>query len=391
VRFSRTSRPPAVRNRNVRRNAAYSMQLAPTAVTSVVPRRRAPQVRGGFRGLRCSADGIEFLKATIAPRDFPGVVPAGVPDRFGGATFVMQHQVSTSISSSATQDLHLCMLPALPSALWTLLGGASASSTWTGVQFPNVLAQVFQDISASATTTDSFISGFRVLGGTFELIPTTAPASTPGVVYATRGSVRIAPSEISGSTAGAVWIPTGMEHANQQDISSGPHYSGPLASGVYMPMVCNNPDWSFVPPLYRHPTLPVKPGDAVTSGVLNGPVVGFDNGMQSLICTVPTTGVVTSYVVTVSLLVEYLPDTGNLLSYLAHQSPSHDPVAMEIYERFVKDMPVAVPAYENGGFWDRFLRVIGSLGSALSVIPGPFGMIAGGVGMTANAIASAID
>jgi len=383
--------PPVVSNQVVRRNNAASYQMAMPYTTMALPSRPRRPARS-LGSIKASQDGIEFLKATIAPRDFPGIVPSGVPDRFGGATFVMQHQSAYSVSTSTTQDLHLFLLPCLPSALWSLLGGSSATSTWTPYQFPNVLAQVFADVTSGTDTTSSNISAFRVLGGTVELVPTTAPSTTPGVVIVGRVPVRLNMSEISGSTAGLCLLPSGMSDNGITPITSGPHYSGPLASGVYAPMVCNNPDFQFVPTLYRHPTVPVKAGDALVDGILNGPVVGYDNGMGSVGIVIPATSAgVVPLLVTVSLLVEYLPDTGNLLSYLSHQSPAHDPVAMAFYEAFAKELPVAVPAYENSGFWSRFLSILGKLGGALSVVPGPAGAILGAGGALASAIATAID
>jgi len=113
--------------------------------------------------------------------------------------------------------------------------------------------------------------------------------------------------------------------------------------------------------------------------------------MMATVALIPyTSGGAIPIQVSVTAMVEYLPRPGNLLAALAHQSPDHDPVALTLYEKFAKEMPIAVPAFENAGFWERFLRVLEAGGSLISLIPGPVGMIGRAVGVAAGSIASAI-
>lgn len=366
------------------------MQLVNPYTTRAVPR---PMSRAGrAKRVTITPSGLVFLKAAIAPRDFPGLVPPGVPDRFGGPTFVMQHQLTVGLTSPGTSnDFLVCaLLPCMPSCLWTITTNAiTKTASWAPHHFPSVETQIFGDCATQTSTAAPPVASARVLGGTMEIIPTSAPALTPGVVFCTRIPVRLLLGSQSG---GAVEMcVSGLEGCAVDRISSGTHYSGPLANGLYTTMVATDPDWAFRDVITQHPTVPIDIASANDSGILSGHVCLFDETMMATVALIPyTSGGAIPIQVSVTAMVEYLPRPGNLLAALAHQSPDHDPVALTLYEKFAKEMPIAVPAFENAGFWERFLRVLEAGGSLISLIPGPVGMIGRAVGVAAGSIASAI-
>lgn len=89
---------------------------------------------------------------------------------------------------------------------------------------------------------------------------------------------------------------------------------------------------------------------------------------------------------------EAVPNSNSSLVYiLAKSSPAADPVALALYRELVNQLPVAVTYFENDTFWKRLLSVVSRIGGALSVIPGPWGALAGGVGGVSGTIASMVN
>lgn len=375
-----------ISNDVVKRNNALPMQLAPSFTTRAVP---TASRRSRFtipRGVKLSREGVEFLKAVIAPRDFPGLVPSGVPDRFGGKSFVMNHSVVTTFTTTAATNCHIMLMPTLPGALWTLSTNAiDQTSNWTSTNFVNVDSQIFgYTASTAASATAPFIAGFRVLGGSIEVLPQTAPAATPNVVYVGRQVVGI-------TQVGAVTVPVGMGGCALGVITgSGAYYSGPLASGVYATMVCHDPVWVFRDPLMGNAKMPsASPTD---DGTLNNEVLGFDETMTAVAMCIPAYSATQALLISVTMTVEYMPATSTLLEQVAKQAPFHDAVALQLYEMYTRDMPIAVPAYNNVGFWKLFLSALSAAGVAIgALMPGPVGGIVSLGGQAAGALANYIE
>jgi hypothetical protein len=80
------------------------------------------------------------------------------------------------------------------------------------------------------------------------------------------------------------------------------------------------------------------------------------------------------------------PDEKDIV-LLTKPSACHDPVALEIYDRMLKEMPVGVPVAENGlGEW--FYQAIKAVAPALSAIPHPLAQAGAGI---ANAVMAGMD
>lgn len=363
--------------------------------------------------LRLSEAGARFLKATIASRDFPGIMPQGVPDRFGGNTFVVNHQVTSAFTGSSSGE-YIAVMPIPNAAVWSTASPPSKTQPWGPVKFPNA-DQIFP--GGAATGAAFNITQFRVLGGSVEIQPTSAPTLTSGVIILARVPVTVQPTTkgatvtseydiVPPGTAGAtqwqesnVWLMAsddttktiflqtmtvdGLSSIQESYITAGSYYYGPACNGVYAPLVATNPSFEFCPAFHGVARLPMDMGDAV-GGVLNGDVLGFDCGMGSVGIVILNSDANSKFRISVNLLVEYKPDPGSILSQMATPSAVHDPLAMSLYEQFAKEMPVAVPAYENSGFWSRFLEIVDTLSGALSVVPGPIGAAATLVGAGAR-------
>ena len=77
--------------------------------------------------------------------------------------------------------------------------------------------------------------------------------------------------------------------------------------------------------------------------------------------------------------VEYKPRPDTLLAKAAKLPPPLDQRSLAAYRSVAKSLPLAVPRAQNAGFWDWVKGAVRSISGALSVIPGPVGLIAKGV------------
>lgn len=94
-----------------------------------------------------------------------------------------------------------------------------------------------------------------------------------------------------------------------------------------------------------------------------------------------------TFTVTVVSYWEYAPSvseaSGSALVYLAQCSSDYDPIALELYERASRLLPVAVPANMNaeGDFWDWVLGTVASVAPAIGnlLLPGAGGAVGSAV------------
>lgn len=101
----------------------------------------------------------------------------------------------------------------------------------------------------------------------------------------------------------------------------------------------------------------------------------------------------TSVTITMRTIVEYFPSFNSALLPLTTPSPPFCPKAFEIYSRVAQIAPYAVPVKQNsaGEYFRKILGIVSMVGSALSPVVGPVGMIAGGIGMGAGALKAYLD
>jgi hypothetical protein len=234
------------------------------------------------------------------------------------------------------------------------------------------------------------VTEFRFAGMAIELVSTMNDMTWLGslLTYKTRIALSITAGQpVAGSLLFSGSMINGMDSI--LPIQSSNNNTQALVTrskeGVYAPSYNGQPDWRFMPILENQQTAFAPPlAPDLQPAMFTGGVVGVGD-LVSTVIVIPAAATVQNFIVRAWQKVEYKVNTNSVLYPYSHDSPSHDPVALALYRKMAKDCPLAVPAADNANFWQTLLSIVGAGGSALAgILPGPFGLLAGGVGGLAS-------
>jgi len=160
-------------------------------------------------------------------------------------------------------------------------------------------------------------------------------------------------------------------------------YSGHINDGAFSVAIRDNAT-DFIPIMENCSKLQ----DASMHGVLNGDFLGLDNAMQAIYIRIDNpSNFDLSARIRVWACVEYKPVLSSAVYEYARFPPPRDEVALALYAKYGKELPLAVIAALNDSAWQRAWAWIKAALGAISFIPGPVGMVAS----AASGLASAID
>lgn len=405
------NKPMPSRNRNARRNrnrralrskqqtynvdAPYVSQAMPYIVApsvsggqSSIPRNPVSKtLRNTIRRSKVTSDGLSFLKCAFAPPDFSTSSVRGVPDNFGGNSLCKKHRFTSDLVNAGGRDTYILVAPVPGIAYFvinTTAGAAPGQSTvWNAVPYPDA-RQLFRTINEQTTQ----VSKFRYVSQHFELMPTVNAMNWSGSITAWKVPLQVITRSLyQGASNGGLLTLTGMQGcAGSQNAQV---YTGPVANGYYGGTYSANTEFNFCSILDQSQDMPAAISGADFGQLLGDTIAGFpgfDNGFESLCIRISNTGAENTFVCRNFACVEYIANPGT--SIYEYQSVScSDPIALALYKEIIKELPIGVHYLENDSFWRRVLNIIRGISGSLSVLPGPYGAIAGGV----NAVSTGID
>jgi len=242
------------------------------------------------------------------------------------------------------------------------------------------------------------VNQFRFAGNTIELICTSNAFSWKGSIRAFKLALKYIDTNAYQPDVGSSYNYTkaisGIEGVNATSAAA---FITPANQGVYM--TATNLETTFLTSSVPDLMFNVNGNNSTCFGILTGLFTGF--GSLETNCIVlenvkkpdesPNSENCTLFQVRVWSMIEYLPHPQSVLYRTAHKSPECDPIALETYRAVVADLPVAVTYAENDTFWKRLCNVIGKIGGLVSNIPGPYGLIGGGIGTVASAIGGLLN
>lgn len=364
-----------------------------------------------------SRDGLTFLKAVFAAPDFAGQGKFnGIPDEVAYNCLKYRHVLngdlwgvlSTSAAAFTAEppvagsDI-LIFQPPVPGVAfyWGYVAAGADVSAVTSF-FPvtyNDFAQLFgSNINQQPGTgtpaipqLDNYVNAFRFAGNSFELICTTNAFNWTGAISAFKGTCALTNTRSYTSIGASQTMSlSGLENFNNRGMTS--TYVAPSNLGVYMSAVNREPTFAsspVTPDLFQlNSNQPESTGDLLGSFTGCGSLE--TNFLRITGITYSGTTPITNFQVRCWSVLEYTPVEGTVFSNVSTPNPPLDSAALEIYRSIVADLPIAVTYAENDSFWKKLLGVVGTVGKALSVIPG-WGAIAGGVGMAADAASNLVN
>lgn len=370
------------KKRRRRRRLKPGPKLLPStqvALVRAVKRGRNRQPRLNRMSVAATIAGQAFLQGTIAPRDFPGQPAFGVPDEYAGSALLYRFQGNFTPDMSAGKNVFV--VAPVPGVAF--LQSQSGATPWTAVSMPQ-FASIFPTVDIRSNTTN--VQKFRIVAQTIEVKLISPVLTSGGMISAARMpgvTINTQMSAAGAMTRTVTGLTRGIEPSA---ISQQPgYYAGHVNSGVYGWSINEQGSWDFSD-IWTDTAGRLIDGDRTGANVeIGNNVPGWGN-MTPLIVRFDNLTEDTAVVIVVEQVVEFQPRSGTLLAAIAEISPEFDPPALLAYERAGHTLPAFVPAAENAGFWERFLKFVGGVGGMLSRLPGPVGQVAGGVGAVANGL-----
>jgi hypothetical protein len=350
-------------------------------------------VKGGRAAI--TDDGMSFLKCAFAPPDFANSNVRGVPDEYQGKSLVKKHRLVTSMGfTSASTDYYFLVLPTPGYAYWAATTAAgtpiTATTVFTGIPFADC-ASFFNSGGTAGNSTADIVDKFRFVSNHFELVPTANQMTWSGNVQCWKfpSALFVRQNNLTtGTEAGNIWSISGLQASNATNADQ---YTGPFNLGVYAGAYNTGAKFDFSQIIEFVTAVPSTPFATLGDfGQLNAPTngfTGFDNQFESMVVKVSGMGtnVGNTAIIKSWACVEYqaLPGSG----YYEFQATSPcDIVALDLYRKIINQLPPGVSFVDNEGFWQRVLQIIRQISGGMSVIPGPYGMAAGGVNKISDAL-----
>lgn len=376
-------------------------------VNDMFTRKSKASIGKGKSLLGVSTPGVEFLKAAFAAPDFANQGAfQGIPDEKTYKVVPMRHLLTADLDSLGVkrpsdpgQVLAIAQLPVPGVAFYwftmSVAGGITPSTIFHPVYF-NTYASIFgydPIVNTSIPKENSNqVVEFRMAANTIELICTSNALNWTGSLRAFKCSAQLETCQ--------AYTPTGTETAITVKVSglTGAGSTGaasfvtPSNMGVFMSALNKEVNFGTKPILDR--VCNINDNDLIPDGVINGNMPGFgDLECNIIILEGTNSGAnITTFTVRAWQAVEYVPnEVGSIVYEVARPSPVEDKAALKLYRELIDELPIAVTYFENDSFWKRLLGTVSRVGSTLSVIPGPWGALAGGIGGVSGTIASMIN
>jgi len=300
----------------------------------------------------------------------------GIPDSYDGRVIIRRHQAVTSMPTvTPGNDVYVCNFPTPGVAYWWAQRGAGATTTmaFTPVYYSDFLTMFPAGQEASV------VSAFRYASNVIEIIPTVNQMSWSGAIEVWKSSsMHSMPPTLVGYEL------TGFDALN----SVRPATVMPFNHGLYCCTRQSSPIYEFNEIVVgATPATITTVGDGVnyTFGGANN-FTGFGS-QEWCVVKFPAYAVANTAIIRSWACIEYKVSSTSAFFEFARSSPPEDRLALQLLNEFMNSHPCAVAYYENGTFWQEFLKWTKTITGALKVVPGPVGEIAG----IANLVAKTID
>lgn len=344
-----------------------------------------------LRSAKFTPEGVSFLKCAFAPPDFAVNKINGVPDTYEGNSLVKKHRLITPEKFENGRDHYIWLAPIPGVAYLECRVGAGAPVTatdqWTPVRYSDYDSMFGVEVTGNDSAKK--VNKFRFVSNHIEIVPTVNQMQWSGSIQAWKVPIALTPRQINNNTLDEMYSYSGMESVNSTNSNQ---YSGPFFNGIYAGCFSESCDFEFSNVIKGlGPAVPntVSGGTDFTqigTGGTNGRIPGMDNSFQNMI--VKISGITTdndSALVKTWACVEYQVMADNDLYEYQTSSPRDD-LAIMAYKKLVSELPVGVCYMDNENFWRRVLGLLRGVSGALSVVPGPYGAMAGGVNMITSGI-----
>jgi len=340
--------------------------------------------------LALTPGGEGFLKCAFAPPDFAFDNGNGVPDEFDGRVLIRRQNYLQQFVTVPGRDTYILQLPTPGCTYWngTVLAGSIITPANPLVLAPFVIPDFVQNFPG--TVEGSIFPEFRYVSQAMELTSLQNEMTWVGSAIAFKMPITLTTVSSGLINEFAALALNGFNNISSA-VSQGTAdtYVGTSRAGVYMVATNKQPDWRFTP-IAENAQVALSvaglPGGVGQPLYLATNFVGLGN-LETNVVIIPATATTQTFVIRTWACIEYKVSIGSSLYEYSRTSATYDPVALHTYRRMAHAIAIAVPACQNATFWENLLRVVqAGFGGISNVVPGPLGMIAGGISGVARGL-----
>jgi hypothetical protein len=340
------------------------------------------------------------LKCAFASPDFSVDPGKGIPDRFRGRTLAIKDCNTTALDFTAGKDTYILVAPVPGYAYFRAdVDIGTDPIKFVGTRFPT-----FESNFGTGSDTQNKFSKFRYASLAAGIYPTSNMMQFSGSVQVWRVDLNLAEQLKTGPLGASTpytvdaSVVTKRIQGLQGVVSLAPrdNYSNSFIKGAYTFAFDKTEDfqWQDFCAGIQYQQNGGIYSDASVRALQASPANTFLPGLgnvNTLVFKISTpVGAINTSVFRVWNCLELQPDTNSTLFQYSGISPNHDPMAIELYTQLKMRFPVAMPCDENAKFWEHVLRLIRTVSAAGMMLPGPYGLLAGGVNTAATALASLV-
>jgi hypothetical protein len=370
-----------------------------STVARVVPRQVNNMPRrsqGKNMGAQLTQDGARFLKTAFAAPDQNSMPFMGIPDKNNATVVVKRYQATNSVVPTAGKSTFIVVAP-VPGISHFYDGSVDIGSspiTLTSVDYPGATNDF------PTNDEDRNFTEFRCGALAAELKYT-------GNLYNGGGSITCYKIPMSlalrqnkfgvstGNVGAAAYCLNGLRGVTSTAPKDS--YAGHVFDGVYAVASDRTGEFEFNPIIEslvelrdgHKPIAEEWPATTIhltaTSSSVN--IAGFGNTDAIVFKIDSGADTQNSFILRTWAAYEFKPSPYGQYMDLSSLSPSYDPMALRLYDEIRIRLPTAVIAKLNAGFWQRVLSIIRGVSRGLSFVPGPTGVVAGGI----NTILSVLE
>lgn len=344
------------------------------------------------RGMKLTDQGVKFLKCAFSAADFDGSGTYGVPDNFSGRSSAVKHRLVTPAVATGGTDLYFIQAPC-PGYAYFLASVATGTPILASTNFVGVQYSDFNSMFGLPGTDSTInVQKFRMVSNHFEIVPTTNANNWSGNIQVFKIPLQVAQGRDTTTNDMRLML-NGIQTVNSSNADM---YSGPFNLGAYVGSFQKAGDsWNFTEIWKNMLAIPETFIAAVDFGSLLGNatgtvnIPGFDNNFETTVIKISgiTAAGSNSFLIRTWSCVEYQFCPGSVMYEMQNLKCTEDRIALALYRRIILELPTAVCFLDNANFWTRVLSIIRQISGGLSVLPGPYGAISGGV----NAIATGLE
>lgn len=323
---------------------------------SVKPHRK-PAVAKRVVGPKPTIAGLNWLKRSFARPDFAALGASSIPDGHNSRTLVKNNYFQTEYTKEK-DSFNAVLVPPIPGMAYYDVN----TNTRTTYGHPYDGGETL----IPAGNVDANVTAFRVCSMSAELVSTTNEMTWGGAIITTRVPLALASSI---GPKGLVWALAGDQSINSTLAINNTY---PSKEGSYAVATLNEKSTAFSPLINYQGSITGIGPSPYTLDSLSMPIAGIGN-MDSILFNLDSVPVGNTFVLRVWATYEYEISTSSSFYPFSTLPPPRDPVALALYDKMARTIPIAVPFKKNATFWQWLLHTIHGVSTAASHLPGYLG------------------